>query len=128
VFYKVSSRDLPKVTVLINNRMLFCEVPGSIAEQQKGLMGREILFEHQGMLFHTHSRYQPLFTMKDVKFDLDAIFVGNDNTIKDIVPMRKMDRSIGYTTPVRVPIKYVIEVNKGYASRYGIKRGDRVKF
>jgi len=128
VFYKVSARDFPKITVLIGNRMIFCEVPQTSQDQQKGLMDREILFEHQGMLFHTHSRYQPLFTMKNVKIDLEAIFVGNDNTIKDIVPMRKMDRSTAYTTPIRVPIKYVIEINKGYSSRYGIKIGERVKF
>jgi uncharacterized membrane protein (UPF0127 family) len=108
--------------------MVFCEIPRSHSEQQEGLKHRDFLFEHQGMVFDTGSRYQPLFTMRDVRFDIEGLFVGNDYTIKDIVPMRKLDGSTAYTTPIRVPIKYVIELNKGYCSRYGIKRGDRVYF
>lgn len=108
--------------------MIFCEVPSTTAEREKGLKFRDFLFEHHGMLFDTHSRYQPLFTMRDVKFDLEAWFIGNDFTIKDIVPMRKMDGSTAYTTPLRIPIRHVIEISKGYAKRNGIELGDRVKF
>ena len=89
-------------------------------------MDRNFLFEHRGMIFDTYGHYQPLFTMQNVKFNLDAIFVGNDMTVKDIVPMRRMDGSTAYTTPVRVPIKWVIEVNDGFCDRYNIKIGDRV--
>ena len=63
--------------------------------------------------------------MKDVIIDLEAIFVGNDYQVKDIVPMRKMDGSTAYTTPVRAPIKWVIEVNKGWSQKNGIKIGDK---
>lgn len=127
MLYKISSRDLKKMPLYIKNRLIICEVPETHAEQQKGLMHRPILFEHQGMIFETHSRYQPLFTMKNVIFDLEALFIGNDYTIKDIVPMRKMDGSTAYTTPVRVPIKYVIELNKGYCKKYGLSIGDKIK-
>jgi uncharacterized membrane protein (UPF0127 family) len=95
-------------------------------DRAKGLMDRPFLFEHRGMLFDTYGTYKPLFTMRNVRFDLEAIFVGNDMTIKDIVPMRKMDASTAYTTPLRVPIKWVIEVNKGYCDSKNIKIGDKV--
>jgi uncharacterized membrane protein (UPF0127 family) len=127
LFTKISSRDLRKTTVFIKNRIIICEVPETSSEQAKGLKERTILFEHQGMLFDTGSRYQPLFTMRDVRIDLEAVFVGNDYTIKDIVPMRKMDASTAYTTPLRIPIRYVIELNKGYCARYGLKAGDKVR-
>jgi len=107
--------------------MIFCEVPETIEERETGLKYRDIMFEHHGMLFDTHSRYQPLFTMRDVRFDLEAWFIGNDFTIKDIVPMQRLDGSRAYTTPLRIPIRYVIEVSKGYASRSGIAIGDKVK-
>jgi len=107
--------------------MIFCEVPETHEEKEKGFKGREIIFEHHGMLFDTHSKYQPLFTMRDVQFDLEAWFIGNDFTIKDIVPMRRMDGSTAYTTPLRLPIRYVIEVSKGYASRHGLGIGDKIK-
>lgn len=89
-------------------------------------MGRPFLFEHRGMLFDTYGTYRPTFTMRNVSFDLEALFVGNDMTIKDIVPMRKADSSTAYTTPLRVPIKWVIEVNKGYCASKNIGIGDRV--
>ena len=126
--FRISSRHfLPKVPVYVNSRTLYCEVPSNETEKQQGLKDRDILFEHQGMLFDVGGRYQPLFTMRDVKFDLEAIFIGNDRKIKDIVPMKKMDGSTAYTTPLRVPIRFVIEMNKGYCSKYGIELGDVVR-
>ena len=127
MFIKISSRDLKKIPLYLKNRLIVCEVPDTLEERQHGLMSRDILFEHQAMLFDTQSRYQPLFTMKNVRFDLEAVFFGNDYTIKDIVPMRKMDGSTAYTTPVRVPIRYVLELNKGYCKKYGISLGDKLK-
>jgi uncharacterized membrane protein (UPF0127 family) len=94
---------------------------------KEGLKHRPILFEHHGMLFDTGSRYQPLFTMRDVLVDLEAIFIGVDYKIKDIVPMRRMDASTAYTTPLRVPIRYVMELNKGYCKKYGISIGDVIR-
>jgi uncharacterized membrane protein (UPF0127 family) len=123
---RISSRDLPILSVRIKNVFLFCEHPVAQQDRAKGLMGRPFLFEHRGMLFDTYGTYKPLFTMRDVRFDLEAIFVGNDMTIKDIVPMRRMDASTAYTTPLRVPIKWVIEVNKGWCDSKNIKIGDKV--
>jgi uncharacterized membrane protein (UPF0127 family) len=127
LFIKISSRDLRKIPVYFKNRVMYCEVPETAKEKETGLQGRDILFEHQGMLFDTQGRYQPLFTMRNVIFDLEAIFIGNDYTIKDIVPMRKMDGSTGYTSPLRIPVRYVIEVNKGWSRRNGIELGDKVR-
>jgi uncharacterized membrane protein (UPF0127 family) len=127
LLYKISSREVRKSLIYVKNRLIFCEVPETKAEIEKGFKHRDFIFEHHGMLFDTHSRYQPLFTMRDVKFDLEAWFIGNDYTVKDIVPMRRMDGSTAYTSPLRIPIRYVIEVSKGYAGRHGIQLGDRVK-
>jgi len=128
---KLSSRDakannLPVVTVRIGNSIMYCEVARTEREQKEGLKNRDWLATHRGMLFHTHGRYMPLFTMSNVKIDLDAIFVGNDNKIKDIITMRKMDGSTAYTSSKRVPMKYVIELGAGVSRRNGIKIGDTI--
>ncbi len=128
MFTKISSRDLPKITVKIKNKIIFCEYPQSHQDKEAGLKDRTVLFEHQGMLFNTNGQFQPLFTMRDVLFDLEGIFVGNDYTVKDIIQMRRMDPSRAYTTYKRVPVRYMIEVNKGFTGRYGIKIGDKVSF
>jgi uncharacterized membrane protein (UPF0127 family) len=129
---KLSSRDitktasLPVVTVRVGDKIMYCEVPQSEQDQKHGLKNRDFLATHRGMLFHTHGRYMPLFTMRDVRFDLDAIFVGNDNKIKDIVTMKRLDGSTAYTSSQRVPIKYVVELGGGVCSRNGIKIGDTI--
>ena len=123
---RISSRELPLRTVRIGQRIVYCEYPTASKDREHGLKGRDFLFDHKGMLFDTYGRYQPLFTMKGVIFDLEAIFVGNDYRVKDIVPMRKNDGSTAYTTPLRVPIKWVIEVNKGWSQKNNVKLGDMV--
>lgn len=129
---KISNRDIiaktfPKTVVYINNTTIFCEHPQSQQDKEQGLRGRTYLFEHEGMLFDVNNRYQPLFVMDGVFIDLEAIFISADHKIKDIVPMRKLDGSTAYTTPLRIPIKYVIEVNKGFCNKFNVKLGDIIK-
>lgn len=78
------------------------------------------------MLFDAHSNYRPMFTMENVPIDLEAIFVGNDMKVKDVVHMARLNGSTAYTTSLRVPIKWVIEVNEGFCNRKNIKIGDKV--
>lgn len=131
MMHKISSRDVtaisfPKTVVYINKTTIYCEHPISQKDREHGLKNRLYLFEHEGMLFDCHGRYQPLFVMSEVLFDLEAIFIGNNLKIKDIVPMRKLDGSTAYTTPKRVPIRYVIEVNKGFCDRHNINIDDTI--
>lgn len=123
---RISSRTLPLLNVKINNTFIFCEHPDTREEREKGLKGRSFLFEHRGMIFDAHGTYRPMFTMRDVPIDLEAIFIGNDMRIKDIISMRRLDGGTGYTSSVRVPIKWVIEVNDGFCKRKNIKIGDKV--
>jgi len=76
------------------------------------------------MIFDAYGSYRPMFTMDKVEIDLEAIFVGNDMRIKDIVFMRRLNGGTVYTTSLRVPIKWVIEVNAGFCSQKKIKVGD----
>lgn len=121
-----ANRTLPVTVVRIGNSIMYCEVPQTEAEQKLGLKDRDFLATHRGMLFSCHGRYMPLFTMSNVRFDLDAIFIGNDNKIKDIITMKRLDGSTAYTSSKRVPIKYVIELGGGVCSRNGIKIGDTI--
>lgn len=123
---RLSSRTLPIVNVRINNTQIFCEHPTSKQERETGLKGRSFLFEHRGMLFDTYGTYRPMFTMDQVPIDLQAIFVGNDMRVKDIIDMRRLNGATAYTTTLRVPIKWVIEVNTGFCQRKNISIGDLV--
>jgi uncharacterized membrane protein (UPF0127 family) len=123
---RISSRSLPVTLVRIGDTTIFCEHPTSREDREKGLKGRTFLFDHKGMLFDAYGNYRPMFTMQDVPIDLEAIFVGNDMCVKDVIRMARLNGSTAYTTSLRVPIKWVIEVNAGFCSRNRIKAGDKV--
>lgn len=129
---KLSSRDdkplsgLPTINVRINQRVIGCEYAVSQSDRETGLMYRNSLPFNRGMLFRIYGKYRPQFHMRNVRFNLEAIFVGNDLKIVDIVPMKKLDGSYAYTTYKNVPISWVIEVNENYCSRNGIDVGDLI--
>jgi len=127
---KLSNRDIrtagfPTMSVRINQRILVCEFAVSQSDRETGLMHRNMLPNNRGMIFRTYGRYRPQFYMKNVRFNLEALFIGNDMKIVDIIPMLKMDGSSLYTTYKNIPIAWVIEANMGYCSRNSIGVGDR---
>jgi len=126
---KFSIRDAEAnnlIYVKLGNNNLFCEYASTEHERQTGLMHRTFLQQNRGMLFDTYNRYRPIFYMKNVKIPLESIFISNQNKIIDIIPMLPLDASTIYTTHKNIPVKYVIEVNKHYCSRTGIKIDDLV--
>jgi len=126
---KLSSRDVEAsslVTVRIKNNILYCEQARTEQEKQTGLMFRRYMAHNRGMLFETLGRYRPIFYMKNTFLPLDAIFVGNNNKVVDIIPMLPLDASTIYTTRKNIPIKYVIEVHRYYCSSHGIRLDDLV--
>lgn len=89
---------------------------------RQGLMWRREMAADQGMLFLMAGEEPRSFWMKNTYIPLDIIFVGSDKRIVSIQPN---------TTPMseaqvlsNVPAAYVLEVNAGYADRYGLAVGD----
>ena len=117
---------LPTIGVRINQRIVTCEYAVSQKDRETGLMYRNMLPHNRVMIFRTYGRYRPQFHMKNVRFNLEAIFVSNDMKIVDIVPMLKLDASSLYTTYKNIPISWVIEVNMGWCGQNNIGLGDRV--
>ena len=94
------------------------------AERERGLMFRKELPEGQGMLFD-FQRDQPVaFWMHNTYISLDMMFIRSDGRIMRIEESAKpeSDRLI----PSGAPVRAVLEVIAGTASRLGIKPGDRV--
>lgn len=104
-------------------------VASSPEKRQKGLSGRESI-PAEGMLFVYPEERVRTFWMKEMSFPLDMLFVSADGVIKTIhqadpepgVPVNQLTR---YSS--KVPVKFVIEVKKGFTSSEGIQKGDRVR-
>jgi len=94
-------------------------------QQQRGLMFRQKLGVHEGMLFD-FVQTQPLsFWMANTLIPLDMLFINADGTIARIHANAEplSTRNIDSGTPVRA----VLEINGGAARMLGIKPGDKVR-
>ncbi len=101
------------------------EVADTPVEQRRGLMFRHELAPDHGMIFVFDGETDHQFWMKNTYIPLDMIFVSADRRVVGVVAnAAPLDE-----TPVGVgqPSKYVVEVNAGFARKYGIEGGTLVR-
>ena len=126
---KEGETDLPTVEIFNEEgrRVVYkVELARTDEERQKGLMGRTELSEDCGMLFIFPYESIQRFWMKDTPIPLDMIFITGKFKIAGIV---KNTRAFDLKShSVRASSKYVLEVNAGQASKWGLKRGDPFTF
>lgn len=95
-------------------------------KRQQGLSGREAMPENSGMLFVFDEASQQCIWMKDMKFDLDIIWLDESKTIN------KIEKSVSPATFPRSfcaeNTKYVLELNSGSINAYGLNVGTTLKF
>jgi len=120
-----------KPKVKINNTEIEVEIADTPEKRTKGLSGRDSLDQNKGMLFVFPKESTATFWMKDMRFDLDIIWIRN----LKIVKIDKKAKAPKAGTPdnkltlyhSEEPIDYVLEVNSGFADKNNIKVGDKVK-
>jgi uncharacterized membrane protein (UPF0127 family) len=102
------------------------EIADNPYEWGRGLMYRHSMPEAAGMLFIFPRPQLLSFWMRNTYLPLDIIFV--DGSMR-IVTMHKNTRSLS-EKPLfsNVAVKYAVEVNAGFCDRYGIKKGDHIRF
>ncbi len=97
------------------------------AEQERGLMHRRDLAEDAGMLFVFAEAGPRAFWMKNTPIPLDMLFIDDGGVVAGIVrdaePLTLTPRTPGPDVPAR----FVLEVRGGWAARYGVANGDRVR-
>lgn len=137
----------------VGNKKIFVEVADTPQKKQQGLSGREKLNDDQGMLFDfgtlsssTSAKAtadlqkgegaRPAFWMKEMKFDLDLIWIRNGKiiAITPNVPAPQI-KNKGLKTkdnvlPLYYPpdeIDHVLEVNAGWSRENEVGVGDEIK-
>ncbi|MEK7518306.1 MAG: DUF192 domain-containing protein [Patescibacteria group bacterium] len=103
--------------VQVHGQTLKVEVERSDRAKAKGLSGRRLLVNGRGMLFlfSTPGTYE--FWMKDMRFPIDIIWIGNGKIV-DIsrnVPAPKVGETSVKVQP-RAPADTVLEVSAGVAA------------
>ncbi len=95
--------------------------------QEKGLGDRESLPMNEGMLFVFSTSQIYKFWMKDMLFSLDMIWIDENKQVIDITDNISPD-TFPSSFQSSSPVKYVLEVNAGFAEKNNIKVGDNLIF
>jgi hypothetical protein len=113
--------------ISLSQTPLKVQVVSKLADQQKGLSARQTLPAGAGMLFVFSEPVRPGFWMKDMRFSLDLIWLDSERKVTSISPNLGPKTYPQTFYPSR-PIKYVLEVNAGWAASHKIKLGAQLRY
>lgn len=115
----VNRNDKPIVKIDI-------EIADDESKREVGMMGRRSMDERQGMLFILDQEQLASFWMKNTIIPLDMFFVSKQGEIvticKNTTPFSEQSYS------ATAPALLVLEVNAGFADKFGLKEGDRISW
>ncbi len=92
-------------------------------QRQIGLMWRKDMPAHEGMLFVFEAPSKQCFWMKNTLLPLTAAFVDEDGTIVNLEDMKPQTLEPHCSAK---PVRYVLEMNKGWFVKKGIKAGTKL--
>ncbi len=103
---------------------VYVEVADTDAKRIHGLSGREGLKDNEGMLFVFENEGLYSFWMKEMKFDLDFVWIRNNKIVDIIQNVSHNNQEVIYRP--KTPVTEVLEINAGFVEKNGIKIGDAV--
>ena len=128
----VEAGDLDRAEVVIGGVSFEAELAVDPSDRAKGLSGRASLVPRTGMLFVFEGPVVSTFWMKEMRFPLDLVWIGEDCAVVDItanVPAPDQGTALvdlpRYSSSA--PAAYNFEINAGEAKRYGLAVGDPVR-
>lgn len=119
-----SISTMRKVSAKIGTGEFTLYAPDSIEGLQRGLAIFPEINDNEGMIFRGLPVGVQPFTMKDMKFDIDIIWVDKENTVVHIVYTASKDSyPQRFENPRTRPSAYVIELPAGATDKHGIAPG-----
>lgn len=122
-----------RTVVSIRDDRIDAEIARTDAEQARGLGGRDGLVPGAGMVFPYAEPSRRAFWMKDMRFDIDIVWIreGRIIDVSRFVPAPRAQPSLLDDLPTfepREPADTVLEVVAGTANARGWQIGDSVRF
>jgi len=125
--YVTQCGEYDKKEIKIGGINISADIADDNCKMELGLSGRSGLESNEGMIFVFEKVGNYGFWMKDMKFPIDIIWIGEDFSVSGIV---------GNFSPEDYPkvlgnnylAKYVLEVQTGFAEKNNLKPGDKIGF
>ena len=122
-FAQEPQTNLPRVKLSAGMHQIDAQVAAAPDQRMTGLMYRQEMPQHEGMLFIFEQPTQQCFWMKNTLLPLSTAFVADDGTIVNIEDMAPQTLNSHCSTK---PVRYVLEMNKGWFAKKGIKPGAKL--
>ena len=115
--------DLQRIKLGAGMHVIDAQVALTPAQRQVGLMLRQDMPQHEGMIFVFEHASEQCFWMKNTLLPLTAAFVADDGTIVNLADMKPQTTDPQGSAK---PVRYVLEMNKGWFAKKGIKAGSKL--
>jgi uncharacterized membrane protein (UPF0127 family) len=116
-------QDLAAVTLKVGMHNIRAQLAVTPQQRQIGLMFRQEMPSHEGMLFVFDEPSPQCFWMRNTLIPLSIAFLADDGTVVNLADMKpQSDESHCSTKPVR----YALEMNQGWFAKRGVKPGMRI--
>ena len=112
--------DLPRVKLTVGMYLVDTQVAATPQQRATGLMFRRQMPQAEGMLFVFEQAGEQCFWMKNTLLPLTAAFVADDGTIVNLVDMKPQTTESHCSAK---PVRFVLEMNRGWFAQKGIKAG-----
>lgn len=110
----------------VGDNRIAIEIADTDAARTLGLSGRSAIDKQKGLLFmFPETDYHGMW-MKDMRFSIDIVWIGEDLKVVDIAKGVSPETYPRVFRP-KVPALYVLEVNSGYVDLIGINVGQTVR-
>ena len=116
--------ELERVKLTSGMHRIDAQVAATPEQRQTGLMHRKNMPQHEGMIFVFDQPAKQCFWMKNTLIPLSAAFLSDDGTIVNIEDMKPLVLDGHCSTQ---PVRYVLEMNKGWFAKKGIKAGSKLQ-
>jgi uncharacterized protein len=118
-----AAETLPVAELPIADRTLTVEIAATPQTMARGLMFREHLPEDHGMLFIWTQDQVVGMWMQNTLIPLSVAFIDRDYRVRNIADMEPHSRHVHASDG---PVRYALEVNRGWFERHGVHPGTRI--
>lgn len=115
--------NLPRVRLSAGMHQIDAQVALTPEQRATGLMHRKEMPQHEGMLFVFEQPSQQCFWMKNTLLPLSIAFLADDGTVVNLAEMKPQTLDSHCSAK---PVRYVLEMNKGWFARKGVKPGMKI--
>jgi uncharacterized membrane protein (UPF0127 family) len=115
---------LPTTTITAGMHVIQAELATTLPQQMTGMMWRTEMGANEGMLFVYEQSDTRCFWMRNTLIPLSIAFIADDGTIVNIAEMKPRDESTHCSAK---PVRFALEMNKGWFDKRGLKPGFRLR-